>query len=175
MSTGVLCSPHIDAQTERQADWHTDTKVNTEDTLSGFQEFFLKPIIKDRSNIFYFPMSQGSFNPKTWFLCQKVCSVAHEHTHGHSEYRGHPFRVSGIFPSTYHKGSVQYVHCLDSRNIYHKPTFLSLKSHLRSQGLWRRQPLSEVARVCVENLPNEILSWTRPSWRKHCDLSRQTS
>ena len=29
----------------------TDTKVNTEDTLSGFQEFFLQPIIKDRSNI----------------------------------------------------------------------------------------------------------------------------
>ena len=24
------------------------------------------------------------------------------------EYRGHPFRVSGIFPSTYHQGSVQY-------------------------------------------------------------------
>ena len=33
-------------QTPRQ----TDTKVNTEDTLSGFQEFFLQPIIKDRSN-----------------------------------------------------------------------------------------------------------------------------
>ena len=26
-----------------------------------------------------------------------------------SEYRGHPFRVSGIVPSTYHQGSVQYV------------------------------------------------------------------
>ena len=33
-------------------DRQTDTKVNTEDTLSGFQEFFLQPIIKDRSNIF---------------------------------------------------------------------------------------------------------------------------
>ena len=30
-------------------DRQTDTKVNTEDTLSGFQEFFLQPIIKDRS------------------------------------------------------------------------------------------------------------------------------
>ena len=28
----------------------TDTKVNTEYTLSGFQECFLQPIIKDRSN-----------------------------------------------------------------------------------------------------------------------------
>ena len=34
----------------RQTDTQTDTKVNTEDTLSGFQEFFLQPIIKDRSN-----------------------------------------------------------------------------------------------------------------------------
>ena len=32
-------------QTHRQ----TDTKVNTEDTHSGFQEFLLQPIIKDRS------------------------------------------------------------------------------------------------------------------------------
>ena len=37
-------------QTGRQTDRQTDTKVNTEDTLSGFQEFFLQPIIKDRSN-----------------------------------------------------------------------------------------------------------------------------
>ena len=43
---GVLCSSLTDRQTDRQ----TDTKVNTEDTLSGFQEFFLQPIIKDRSN-----------------------------------------------------------------------------------------------------------------------------
>ena len=33
-------------------DRQTHKKVNTEDTLSGFQEFFLQPIIKDRSNIF---------------------------------------------------------------------------------------------------------------------------
>ena len=37
---------HTDRQTDRQ----TDTKVNTEDNLSGFQEFFLQPIIRDRSN-----------------------------------------------------------------------------------------------------------------------------
>ena len=33
-----------------QTDTQTDTKVYTEDTLSGFQEFFLQPIIKDRPN-----------------------------------------------------------------------------------------------------------------------------
>ena len=30
----------------------TDTKVTTEGTLSGFQEFFLQHIFKDRSNNF---------------------------------------------------------------------------------------------------------------------------
>ena len=34
-------------QTGRQ----THTKVTTEGTLSGFQEFFLQPIMKDRPNI----------------------------------------------------------------------------------------------------------------------------
>ena len=41
----MLCSLLSDGQTVR-----TDTKVNTEDTLSAFQEFFLQLIIKDRSN-----------------------------------------------------------------------------------------------------------------------------
>ena len=36
---GMLCSPRTD----------THMKVNTEDTLSGLQEPFFKPIIKDRS------------------------------------------------------------------------------------------------------------------------------
>ena len=31
-------------------DRFTHTKVNTEDTLSGFQEFFIQPIMKNRSN-----------------------------------------------------------------------------------------------------------------------------
>ena len=55
-------------------------------------------------------MFQGSLDPKIRFLGQKVCSVARLHTHTdthRSEYRGHPFRVSRIFPSTYHQGSVQ--------------------------------------------------------------------
>ena len=37
-------------RTDGQTDGQTHTKVKTEDTLSGFQEFFLQPIIKDRSN-----------------------------------------------------------------------------------------------------------------------------
>ena len=57
-------------------------------------------------------MSQGSLDPKIRFLVQKVCYVARVHTERHtdkheSEYKGHPFRVSEIFPSTYHQGSAQ--------------------------------------------------------------------
>ena len=39
--------PVARAQTDRR----TDMSVKTEDTISGFQEFFLQPIIKYRSNI----------------------------------------------------------------------------------------------------------------------------
>ena len=35
-------------QTDRRTDTQTDTKLTTVGTLSGFQEFFLQPIIKDR-------------------------------------------------------------------------------------------------------------------------------
>ena len=61
-------------------------------------------------------MFQGSLNPKIRFLAQKLWSVARVQTHTHtdrqtdtheSEYWGHPFRVSGFFPSTYHQGSAQ--------------------------------------------------------------------
>ena len=45
-----VCSV-VRKQTDRHTDRHTDTKVNTEDTLSGFHEFFLQPIINNRSNI----------------------------------------------------------------------------------------------------------------------------
>ena len=62
---------------------------------------------------------ENSNKKRTHFLGEKMCSVArghtdthkqthtHTHTHTHeSEYR-YPFKVSGIFPSTYHQGSVQ--------------------------------------------------------------------
>ena len=37
-------------QRHRDTDRQTHTKVNTEGTLSGFQDFFLQPIIKYRPN-----------------------------------------------------------------------------------------------------------------------------
>ena len=58
----------------------------------------------------FFLMSQGPFNPKIRFLGQKVCHVACLQTDTQSDYCGHPFRVSGCFPSTYHQGSAQKWH-----------------------------------------------------------------
>ena len=50
-----------------------------------------------------------------------MCSVAREHTHRQtdtheSDYWGHPFRISGVFPSTYHQGSAQY-HKTDPKKV----------------------------------------------------------
>ena len=57
------------------------TAALTEGTLSGFHDFFLQPIIKDRPKMHFFLMFQGSFNPpKDRFLGQKVCPVASEQT-----------------------------------------------------------------------------------------------
>ena len=49
----------------RQTDTHiqTHTIVNTENILSGFREFFLQPIIKDRSNTNPFWASCGKIRP----------------------------------------------------------------------------------------------------------------
>ena len=44
----------------------THTKVTIEGTLSGFQEFFLQTIIKDRPNIF-----SNCFANFTYNLCEK--------------------------------------------------------------------------------------------------------
>ena len=73
----------------------------------------VKMKISKNKKMCFFLMSQGSLDPKIRFIGQKVCSVARVQTdtqtdRHESEYRGHPFRVSGIFPSTYHQGSAQW-------------------------------------------------------------------
>ena len=76
----------------------------------------VKMKISKNKKMRFFLMSQGSLYPKIRFLAKKRCSVARVQTHRQtdrqtdtheSEYRGHPFRVSGIFPSTYYQGAVQ--------------------------------------------------------------------
>ena len=83
----------------------TDTKVKMVLKIPFFK-------ISKIKKLSFFLMSQGSLDPKNRVLGQKVCSVASVRTDTHtdtheSEYRGHPFRISGIFPSSsYHQGSV---------------------------------------------------------------------
>ena len=47
---GQKVCPVASEQTDRQTDRQTDMKVPSVGSLSGFQEFFLQPIFKDRPN-----------------------------------------------------------------------------------------------------------------------------
>jgi len=48
MPKDLICSPRTHTQTDRQTH-----RVTTVGTLSGFHDFFLQPIIKDRPNSVY--------------------------------------------------------------------------------------------------------------------------
>ena len=75
--------------------------------------------ISKNKKMCFFLMSQGSLNPKVRFLGQKVCSVARERTDTHeSDYCGHPFRVSGVFPSTIIKDRPK-ISGIEKKNTYH--------------------------------------------------------
>ena len=52
---------HTYIQTHRHTDTHTD-RVTTEGTLSGFQDFFLQPIIKDRPNTMFYLIKNRKWN-----------------------------------------------------------------------------------------------------------------
>ena len=61
------------------------------------------------------------------------------HKHIQSEYRGHPFRVLGMFPSTYHQGSVQYYTVTyNTRShkciITYKTQLHTIHGHIQYQG-----------------------------------------
>ena len=71
----------------------------------------VKMKISKNKKMRFFLMSQGSLNPKIRFQGQKVWPVARSQTDGRTdiherEYRGHPFNVSEVCPSTNHQGSV---------------------------------------------------------------------
>ena len=71
----------------------------------------VKMKISKNKKMRFFLMSQGSLNPRIRFLGKKLWPVARVQTEiqTHTKVtRGHPFRVSGVFPSTYHQGSAQY-------------------------------------------------------------------
>ena len=83
-----------DRQTHRHTDTQTHTKVKTEDTLSGFQEYFLQPIIKDRSN-----------------NCMTCILQIDRHTNRqiHTETQNCEPLFWETLPSGYDQGAVQYI------------------------------------------------------------------
>ena len=105
----------------------------------------------------FFLMSQGSFNPKNQVPRSKgvLCSLV---THRHeSEYSGHPFRVSGIYPSTYHQGSIQQV------NLRHLNTDLSsawIHQHRRWKTPYILRPPRPGCRWSRSSPPGCSLCWT---------------
>ena len=82
----------------------------------------VKMKISKNKKMRFFLMSQGSLNPKIRFLGQNVWSAApsqtDRQTDTQSDYWGHPFRVSGLCPSTYHQGSAQYLENTYLRYIF---------------------------------------------------------
>ena len=97
-----------------QTDRHTD-RVTTEGHPFRVSCFFPSAYHQGSAqNAFLSHVSRIIQPPKKIGSQVKRCALQpanrqiHRHTHIHeSEYRGHPFRVSGIFPSTYHQGSIQ--------------------------------------------------------------------
>ena len=55
--------------------------------------------------------------PRSNIVLSSSRTDGHTDTH-ESEYRGHPFRVSGFFLSTYHRGSIQKLRIYDYLNKY---------------------------------------------------------
>ena len=100
-------------------------------------------------------MSQGSLDPKIRFLAQKLWSVAcvqrNRQTDRHeSENRGHPFRVSGIFPSTYHQGSVQHPFRVSGifPSAYHQGSVQLIHHvHVHAHINWDKLPID----ICWHN------------------------
>ena len=100
-----------------------------EKSKNGYKKWKFR---KTKSCVFF--LSQGSFNPKIRFLVQKVCPVASvqtdRRTHRQSDYCGHPFRISGLFPSTYYQGSAQKMF------VSHVPRITQPKNQVpRSKGV----------------------------------------
>ena len=97
---------HTDRQTDTQTEWLLRTP------FQGFMIFSFSLSSRIGPKCISFSCFKDHSTPQKIGSQVKRCALQpanrqiHRHTHIHeSEYRGHPFRVSGIFPSTYHQGS----------------------------------------------------------------------
>ena len=86
----------------------------------------------------------------------KIKKTANGQTH-ESDYCGHPFRVSGVFPSTYHQGSSQYA----SRNIIVKARHYRFTSYLY---LSLSLSLNVFNGIILQNKNNTKLKYERCEW-----------
>ena len=121
--------------------------------------------ISENKNICFFLIPQGSLNTKIRFLGQKMCSVTRVQTDGHTHIHTDTqtdtqvntqdtlFRVSGIFPTTYHQGSVQKTSlysckhaCISQRrSLWNARLLKSVCTHFLSEwNITSKRYLSEV-------------------------------
>ena len=129
----------------------------------------------------FFLISQGSLNLKIRFLAQKLWSVARvqrhrqtdTQTHIHeSDYCGHPFRVSGVFPSTYHQGTDLEksrqtdgrLECSDTGRFTHLDTWFP-----RHTECFGKLPQSKELRYTEE------MGWCRICFFPRCPVHRSQS
>ena len=94
---------------------HTDTTVNTEDTLSGFQEFFLQPIVKDRS-ISFINTNQDTYT---------IHAITHTQIHIHQHLSFIPINQSfqKHTSTSYHQHPIIDIHL-------HTSAFIRIYQHL---------------------------------------------
>ena len=99
-----------------QTDTQTHTSnVNTEDTFSGFQEFFLQPIINIQSNLHFSKCSikgdefeaLGSLNIESQYLTHD-CNLINNHTNAYTMLT----QVEGKIPETLKGCPQQSLSCL---------------------------------------------------------------
>ena len=100
----------------------------------------VKMKISKNKKMCFFLMSQGSLNPKIRFLGQKVWPVARGRTHTQtgsqtdrheSDYRGHPFRVSGVFPLPIIKDRPKNVHRVRHTACLRKPLLHFIRVNIK--------------------------------------------
>ena len=99
-------------------------------------------ISKNKKKMFFFSCPKEHLTQKVGSQVKR-CALqpayrrTHRQTDRHeSEYIGHPFRVSGIFPSAYHQGSVQQTSA--DQQTYYQKILLNVLHLIASQSVSNR-------------------------------------
>ena len=102
------------------------------------------------------------------FLGQKVCPVAclrtDRQTDTQTDYCGHPFRVSGCFPSTYYQGSAQYYIICSMAYCVQRLENHIIKINYPVVLITKKRQVRES--VTIQQTPEEDLLNRRDDWRQ---------